>query len=137
MKYCARIKKQNLFLNRLDGTPVTVGDRIQVNLPGAKPEDFSVVATVPAEPVILRATTKLEVKKRSRLKVDPVRTTFEDVGGLSEQIKRVREIVELPLRYPQLFEKLGIDPPRGLLLVGPPGCGKNASCKSGGTGNKY
>ncbi len=122
-------KEAKFILNRLDGTPVTVGDRIQVNLPGAKPEDFSVVATVPAESVILRATTKLEVKKRSRLKVDPIRTTFEDVGGLSEQIKRVREIVELPLRYPQLFEKLGIDPPRGLLLVGPPGCGKTLLAK--------
>jgi len=122
-------KEAKFILNRLDGTPVTVGDRIQVNMPGAKPEDFSVVATIPAEAVILRATTKLEVKKRSRLKVDPIRTTFEDVGGLSEQIKRVREIVELPLRYPQLFEKLGIDPPRGLLLVGPPGCGKTLLAK--------
>ncbi|NIS07470.1 MAG: CDC48 family AAA ATPase [Candidatus Dadabacteria bacterium] len=123
-------KEAKFILNRLDGMPITVGDRIRVNLSGAKPEDFNVIATVPAESVILRSTTKLEIKKRPKHKVDPICVTFEDVGGLGEQIKRVREIVELPLRYPQLFEKLGIDPPRGLLLVGPPGCGKTLLAKA-------
>jgi transitional endoplasmic reticulum ATPase len=52
------------------------------------------------------------------------RTTYEDVGGLHEEIQRVREMVELPLRHPELFQRLGIDPPKGVLLHGPPGCGK-------------
>jgi len=52
------------------------------------------------------------------------RTTYEDIGGLHEEIQRVREMVELPLRHPELFQRLGIDPPKGVLLHGPPGCGK-------------
>src|SRR3989337_2854121 len=52
------------------------------------------------------------------------RTTYEDIGGLHEEIQRVREMVELPLRHPELFQRLGIDPPQGVLLHGPPGCGK-------------
>jgi transitional endoplasmic reticulum ATPase len=52
------------------------------------------------------------------------RTTYEDIGGLQEEIQRIREMVELPLRHPELFQRLGIDPPKGVLLHGPPGCGK-------------
>jgi transitional endoplasmic reticulum ATPase len=52
------------------------------------------------------------------------RTTYEDIGGLHEEIQRIREMVELPLRHPELFQRLGIDPPKGVLLHGPPGCGK-------------
>jgi transitional endoplasmic reticulum ATPase len=52
------------------------------------------------------------------------RTTYEDIGGLHEEIQRVREMVELPLRHPELFQRLGIEPPKGVLLHGPPGCGK-------------
>ena len=50
--------------------------------------------------------------------------SYEDIGGLKRQLDRVREIVELPLKYPELFERLGIDAPKGVLLYGPPGCGK-------------
>jgi len=52
------------------------------------------------------------------------RTTYEDIGGLHEEIQRIREMVELPLRHPELFQRLGIEPPKGVLLHGPPGCGK-------------
>ncbi|MCK4885492.1 AAA family ATPase, partial [Candidatus Bathyarchaeota archaeon] len=52
------------------------------------------------------------------------RTTYEDIGGLHEEIQRIREMVELPLRHPELFRRLGIEPPKGVLLHGPPGCGK-------------
>ena len=119
---------KKFILQRLDGVPITVGDRIRVNLVGSKTEDFQVMATVPAQSV--RVSTKLEIKKKSTNKVDAVRVTYEDIGGLKDHIRKVREIVELPLRYPQLFEKLGIDPPRGLLLVGPPGCGKTMLAKA-------
>jgi transitional endoplasmic reticulum ATPase len=54
----------------------------------------------------------------------PSRTTYEDIGGLDEEIRRIREMVELPLRHPEIFQRLGIDPPKGVLLHGPPGCGK-------------
>ena len=121
---------KKFILNRLDGMPITVGDRIRVNLAGSRSEDFQVIATVPAQSVVIRSTTKLVIKKKSKLKVDPVKITYDDIGGLRDHIKKIREIVELPLRYPQLFEKLGIDPPRGLLLVGPPGCGKTLLAKA-------
>jgi len=52
------------------------------------------------------------------------RTTYEDIGGLHEEIQRIREMVELPLRHPEIFQRLGIEPPKGVLLHGPPGCGK-------------
>ena len=58
------------------------------------------------------------------------RVTYEDIGGLSEEIKRVREMIELPMKHPELFERLGIDPPKGVLLHGPPGTGKTLLAKA-------
>ncbi len=110
--------------NRFNGIPVTVGDRIRVTLPGLRSEDFQVLGTIPANQVIVCLDTKIEVRGRPKSGLDSPRATYEDIGGLKEQIRKLREIVELPLRYPQVFERLGIDPPRGVLLVGPPGTGK-------------
>ena len=114
----------------LAGLPVTVGDRVRVNLIGRRAADFKVARTSPTGSVVIAANTRLEFGRNpSPDSVAPERKSFkafayEDVGGLRRELDRVREIVEFPLRFPEVFERLGIDPPKGVLLHGPPGCGK-------------
>ena len=116
--------------DRLDGFPITVGDKLRVNLPGKKNEDFQVIGIMPSNSVIIRSSTKLDIKKRPKEKFDSSKVSYSDIGGVGEQLKKIREIVELPLKYPQLFNRMGIDPPRGILLVGPPGSGKTLLAKA-------
>jgi len=107
----------------LDGLAVVQGDRIRATLFGTRAADFKVISTGPAGPVTINPTTVLEVKRSDdKEKSRPI--SYEDIGGLKREIQRIREIIELPLRYPEVFERLGIDAPKGVLLHGPPGCGK-------------
>lgn len=109
--------------NLLDGSPVVAGDRIRATLFGTRSVDFRVARTVPKGPVVINPTTTMEVG-RSEKKEEAGAISYEDIGGLKREIHRIREIVELPLRYPEVFERLGIEAPKGVLLYGPPGCGK-------------
>ncbi|MBI4644118.1 MAG: AAA family ATPase, partial [Deltaproteobacteria bacterium] len=109
----------------LDGLPVMEGDRIRATLFGARTADFKVDGITPKGPVLINPTTVLVISK-AVAPPEPRRAavSYEDVGGLKPQLQRIREMIELPLRYPELFERLGIDAPKGVLLHGPPGCGK-------------
>jgi transitional endoplasmic reticulum ATPase len=89
---------------------------------GAKKQDFRVVDTLPAGPVLLTSQTSITIAGEG--KATEAKLTYEDIGGLGDQVKRIREMIELPLRFPQVFARLGIEPPKGVLLHGPPGCGK-------------
>ncbi|MDQ7779785.1 MAG: CDC48 family AAA ATPase [Planctomycetota bacterium] len=107
----------------LDGLPVQDGDRIRATLFGSRWADFRVESTVPKGPVLILPSTELGVGK-SPDQHAARSLSYEDVGGLKPQLQRVRELIELPLRHPEVFERLGIDAPKGVLLHGPPGCGK-------------
>ena len=107
----------------LDGLAVIEGDRIRATLFGTRSADFKVKGTSPGGPVLINPTTALEIKGTGDTEGGRM-FSYEDVGGLKREIARIREIVELPLRYPEVFERLGIDAPKGVLLHGPPGCGK-------------
>lgn len=109
----------------LDGLPVQVGDRIRATLFGSRSADFMVNKTTPKGPVFINPTTELIISKvKAQKTVARGAISYEDIGGLKHQMQRIREMIEMPLRYPEVFERLGIDPPKGVLLYGPPGCGK-------------
>lgn len=110
--------------NRLMERTLMEGDTTLVMMLGhAIP--FTVTKTRPHGIVKVAAQTKLAILSEPAPEAKGMpRTTYEDIGGLHEEIQRVREMVELPLRHPELFQRLGIEPPKGVLLHGPPGCGK-------------
>ncbi|MCD4800976.1 MAG: AAA family ATPase, partial [Methanococcoides sp.] len=113
----------------LEGRPVDKGQRIRVENIN-NPLIFLVKATKPRGPVVVTRTTKIEI-------VEPVNeadageeVSYEDIGGLKRELGLMREMIELPLRHPELFDKLGVDPPKGVLLYGPPGTGKTMIAKA-------
>jgi transitional endoplasmic reticulum ATPase len=107
----------------LDGLPVLEGDRIRATLFGSRWADFKVESTIPNGPVFINPPTEL-VFGKAKEEARAGAVSYEDIGGIKPQLQRIREMIELPLRYPEVFERLGIDAPKGVLLYGPPGCGK-------------
>jgi transitional endoplasmic reticulum ATPase len=115
----------NFVKNRLMERTFVEGDSTLVMMLGhAIP--FTVTKTRPHGIVRITYETSLQILNEpvSETKGAVPRTTYEDIGGLHEEIQRIREMVELPLRHPEIFQRLGIEPPKGVLLHGPPGCGK-------------
>jgi len=114
---------------RLYDRPLLEGDVVQVPVLG-QVIPFTVISTKPAGPVIITDNTHLIILERAMDITRIPRVTYEDIGDLEEAKQKIREMVELPLKHPELFRKLGIDPPKGVLLHGPPGCGKTLLAKA-------
>jgi transitional endoplasmic reticulum ATPase len=138
----------------LVGLPVVIGDLLRVGTPGAAPREFLIIGTTPATPsytvrkrtsgsldelvppiqpqvvadteaVLVQAGTIVRAQARGATKPGGLgRVSYEDIGGLGKELQRIREMIELPLKYPAVFDRLGVEPPKGVLLYGPPGTGK-------------
>ena len=112
------------FPKILQGLPVLIGDKINVPFLTGKDRFFLVEATSPSGGVLINSKTKFLIKNPDYPVEAPSHVSYEDVGGLGRELKLIREMVELPLRYAEVFEKLGVEAPKGVLLYGPPGTGK-------------
>ncbi len=108
----------------IEGFPVISGDRVRATFFGSRSSDFKVVDTIPDGVVLINAATLIRMETKNQGEAKAATVSYEDIGGLSSQIQRIREMIELPLRYPQVFERLGIGAPKGVFLYGPPGTGK-------------
>ena len=123
------------YLGRvLRGRPVTEGQHIRVSILG-NPLTFVITRVAPRGIAIVTDSTEIELKETPYEPEKGRRETatdvhYEDIGGLDRELQLVREMIELPLRHPELFERLGIEPPKGVLLYGPPGTGKTLIAKA-------
>ncbi len=123
--------KRNLY-NR----PILRGDTVRMALLG-RPFVFAVTETTPSGPVVINERSTITIREKPITeadlrgeRTDLPNVTYEDVGGLTTELDQIREMIELPLRHPELFQQLGIAPPKGVLLYGPPGTGKTLIAKA-------
>jgi transitional endoplasmic reticulum ATPase len=137
----------------LIGLPVTIGDLLRIGTPGTAPREFLIIGTTPTTPsysvhkritgeldtlippqpqpttdveaVVVQTGTIVRAQARGAARTSGLgRVSYEDIGGLGKELQRIREMIELPLKYPAVFDRLGVEPPKGVLLYGPPGTGK-------------
>lgn len=118
-------EKDREYLRRLlEGVPLTPGDKVRATFLGSRYQEFTVLDTNPKGVVVVGPLSTLKVKGEVTAARERTGVTYEDIGGLRKEIQRIREMIELPLKYPELFQRLGIEAPKGVLLHGTPGCGK-------------
>ena len=120
---------EEYLMEYLNGALMTKGDTVPISVMGQR-IDLVVISTNPSGPVIISDSTKITVSEESAKAVQVSKEggvpsiTYEDIGGIRNEVARVREMIELPLRHPELFKRLGVEAPKGVLLHGPPGTGK-------------
>jgi len=129
------IGAEQYLAESLNGQLMSKGDIIPLNVMGQR-IDLVVISTDPSGPIIINDATKVTVSEDSAKAVQATQEgkvpsiTYEDIGGIRNEISRVREMIELPLRHPELFKRLGVEAPKGVLLHGPPGTGKTLLAKA-------
>ncbi|MBK7385717.1 MAG: CDC48 family AAA ATPase [Methanothrix sp.] len=116
---------QQYLLRMLQGRAVIKGEMLRVEMINSS-LNLAVVSTVPSGPVLVTRETIISITRETldELSLHTRDISYEDIGGLAREIREIREMIEVPLRHPELFSRLGINPPRGVLLHGPPGTGK-------------
>ena len=126
------IDAERYLANMVEGFVVTKGDLIPLSIMGQR-TDFVIWSTNPAGPIIIKKSTKIIIDEKLAKDFSgegfPT-ITYEDLGGLKDAITKVREMIDLPLRHPELFKRMGVKAPKGVLLQGPPGTGKTLLAKA-------
>jgi transitional endoplasmic reticulum ATPase len=121
---------ERYLADALESVPVTKGDNIMIPYFGGR-LTFQVVGVSPAaEAALITQRTVFVISEKGEALRGVPQVTYEDIGGLKDEIQKVREMIELPLRHPEIFEKLGVEAPKGVLLYGPPGTGKTLLAKA-------
>ncbi len=116
----------------LEGRVINRGDLIELNIMGRKVDLVVTKISSTTDIALIQQTTTVQLSEKPTKAEEHKRPhiTYEDIGGLKDEIKQVREMIELPLKHPELFDKIGIDPPKGVLMHGPPGTGKTLIAKA-------
>ncbi len=121
---------ERYLADALESVPLIKGDNVMVPYFGGR-LTFQVIGVSPAaDAVLITQKTIFHIAEKGETLRGVPQVTYEDIGGLKEEIQKVREMIELPLRHPEIFEKLGIEAPKGVLLYGPPGTGKTLLAKA-------
>ncbi len=121
---------ERYLADALESVPLIKGDNVMVPYFGGR-LTFQVIGVTPAaDAVLVTQKTVFHIAEKGETLRGVPQVSYEDIGGLTDEIKKVREMIELPLRHPEIFEKLGIEAPKGVLLYGPPGTGKTLLAKA-------
>ena len=121
---------ERYLADALESVPLIKGDNVMVPYFGGR-LTFQVIGVTPvADAVLITQKTVFHIAEKGEVARGITNVAYEDIGGLKEEIQKVREMIELPLRHPEIFEKLGIEAPKGVLLHGPPGTGKTLLAKA-------
>jgi len=121
---------ERYLADALESVPLIKGDNVMVPYFGGR-LTFQIIGVTPAaDAVLVTQKTVFHIAEKGETLRGVPQVTYEDIGGIGNEIKKVREMIELPLRHPEIFEKLGIEAPKGVLLYGPPGTGKTLLAKA-------